>query len=73
MEQVEGAVLTDQLPELYVSANVTRNSKSVNVDKKITVRGNISVEEMRRTLFALNGVADELLAVQIEHEKSREL
>lgn len=72
-EAVEGYVLSDQAPELYVSASVVRNSKSVNVDKKISVRGSISIKEMRRTLFALNGVADELLAVQVDREKNRDI
>lgn len=56
-----------EAPELYVRVNVTKNSKGVNTDKTVSVRGAISTEELTTLLGQVSGIAD----MQIEEEKRR--
>lgn len=58
---------TNELPELYVRVNVQKNSRGVTTDKTVSVRGNITPEELTVLLGQVSGIAD----MQIEQEKRR--
>ncbi len=58
---------TNELPELYCRVNVTKNSKGINTDKTISVKGQLTPDELTVLLGQVSGIAD----MQIEQEKRR--
>lgn len=56
-----------EAPELYVRVNVTKNSKGINTDKTVSVKGQVTPEQLTALLAEVSGIAD----MQIEQERRR--